>query len=119
MFLSQQAAGVFLSIPKIAKVVAIHKKQSKLVYSNYRPISLLSNLEKILAKLMYSRIFKFLNDNNSIYPPQFGFRQKFSVTHALISLTEDIRKNLDGGNIGCGIFETYKKLLILWNMIFY
>ena len=58
---------------------------------------------------MYSRIFKFLNDNNSIYPLQFGFRQKFSTTHALISLTEDIRKNLDEGNIGCGIFVDLQK----------
>ena len=58
---------------------------------------------------MLSRIFKFLNDNNSIYPLQFGFRQKFSTTHALISLTEDIRKNLDEGNIGCGIFVDLQK----------
>ena len=94
------------------------KKQSKLVYSNYCPISLLSNLEKILEKLMHSRIFKFLNDNNSIYPLQFGFRQKYFTTHALISLTEDIRKNLDEGYIGCGIFVDLK-LLTLWNMVFY
>ena len=53
---------------------------------------------------MYSRIFKCFNGNNSIYPLQFGFRQKFSITHALISLTEDIRKDLNKGNIGCGIF---------------
>ena len=58
---------------------------------------------------MYSRIFKFLNDSNSIYPLQFGFRQKYSTTHALISLTEDIRKNLDKGNIGCGIFVDLQK----------
>ena len=50
---------------------------------------------------MYSRIFKFLNDNKSIYLLQFGFRQNFSTTPALISLTEGIRKNLDEGNIGC------------------
>ena len=42
--------GDFPSILKIAKVVPIHKKQSKLVYSNYRPISLLSNLETMLEK---------------------------------------------------------------------
>ena len=41
---------------KIAKVIPIYKKQCKLDYSNYRPISLLSNLEKTLQKLMYSRI---------------------------------------------------------------
>ena len=53
---------------------------------------------------MYSRIFKFFNDNNSIDPLQFDFRQKYSTAHALISLTKDIRKNLYVGNIGCGIF---------------
>ena len=103
------STGVFPSILKIAKVVPIHKKQSKLVYSNYRPISLLSNLEKILEKLMYSRIFKFFNDSNSIYSLQFGFRQKYFTTHALISLAEDIRKNLDEENIGCGIFVDLQK----------
>ena len=39
--------GVFPSVLKIAKVIPIHKKQSKLDYFNYRPISFLSNLEKI------------------------------------------------------------------------
>ena len=46
--------GVFPSVLKTAKVVPIFKKDSKLNYSNYRPISLLSNIEKILAKLMYN-----------------------------------------------------------------
>ena len=79
------STGVFPSILKIAKIVPLHKKKSKLVYCNYRPFSL-------LEKLMYMIIFRFLNDNNSIHPLQFGFRQIFSTTHALISLTEDIRK---------------------------
>ena len=58
---------------------------------------------------MYSRIFKFLNDNNSIYPLQFGFRQKIFTTNTLICLTEDNRKSLDEGNIGCGIFVDLQK----------
>ena len=41
---------------------------------------------------MFSRIYKLFNDNNSIYSLQFGFRQKYSIAHALISLTEDITK---------------------------
>ena len=85
--------GVFPSILKIAKVVPIHKKQSKLGYSNYRLISPLANPEKILAKLRDGEIFKFYNNNNnSIYLLQFGFRQKYSTKHTLYSVTEDIRK---------------------------
>ena len=57
---------------------------------------------------MYNRIYKFFSKNN-IYPLQFGFRQQYSTFHALISLTEDIRKNLDKGNIGCGIFVDLQK----------
>ena len=44
--------GVFPSILKIAKVVPVFKKDSKLDYSNYNPISLLSNTEKIIEKLL-------------------------------------------------------------------
>ena len=41
---------------------------------------------------------------------QFGFRQKYSTVHALISLTEHIRKNLNEGNISCGIFVDLQKV---------
>ena len=96
--------GVFPSVLKTAKVVPVFKKDSKLDYSNYCPISLLSNIEKILEKLMYKRLYTFLNSNNIIYNVQFGFRQQYSTFHALINITENIRKALDDGNIGCGVF---------------
>ena len=47
--------GVFPSVLKSAKVVPVFKRDSKLNYSSYRPISLLSNIEKIFEKLMYKR----------------------------------------------------------------
>ena len=101
--------GVFPSLLKTAKVVPVFKKDSKLDYSNYRPISLLSNIEKILEKLMYKRLYTFLNNNNIIYNLQFGFRQQYSTSHALINITENIRKALDYGNIGCGVFIDLQK----------
>ena len=75
----------------------------------YCPISLLSNIEKILEKLMYKRLYTFLNENNVIYNLQFGFRQQYSTSHALINITENIRKALDDGNIGCGVFVDLQK----------
>ena len=92
-----------------AKVVPVFKKDSKLDYSNYCPISLLSNIEKILEKLIYKRLYTFLNKNNIIYNLQFGFRQQYSTSHALINITENIRKALDDGNIGCGVFVDLQK----------
>ena len=105
--------SVFPSVLKTAKVIPVFKKDSKLDYSNYRPIALLSNIEKILEKLMYKRLYTFFNKNNVIYNLKFGFRQQYSTSHALINITENIRKALDGGNIGCRVLQTYKKLLIL------
>ena len=100
---------VFPSVLETAKVVPVFEKDSKLNYSNYRPISLLSNIEKILEKLMYKRLYTFLNNNNIIYNLQFGFRQQYSTSHALINITENIRKALDDGNIGCGVFVDLQK----------
>ena len=101
--------GVFPSALKTAKVVPVFKKDSKLNYSNYRPISLLSNIEKLLEKLMYKGLYTFFDYNNITYDLQFGFRQKYSTSHALINITENIRKAFDDGNIGCGVFVDFQK----------
>ena len=58
------SSGIFPSVLKIAKVVPLYKKDSKLDYQNYHLISLLSNIEKILEKLMYEHLCKFLNYSN-------------------------------------------------------
>ena len=52
---------------------------------------------------MYKRLYTFLNSNNIIYDIQFGFRQQYSTSHSLITLT------LDNGNIGCGVFVDLQK----------
>ena len=67
--------GVFPSVLKTAKVVSVFKKDSNLDYSNYRPNSLLLNIEKILEKFMYKRLYIFLINNTITYNLQFGFRQ--------------------------------------------
>ena len=102
--------GVFLSVLKTAKVVPVFKKDSKLNYSNYRLISLLSNIEKILEKLMYKRMYTFLDYNNIIYDLQFVFKQQYSTSHALINITENIKNAFDDGNIGCGVFVDLQKV---------
>ena len=101
--------GVFPSVLTTAKVAPVFKKDCKLDYSNYRPISLLSTIEKILEKLMYKRLYTFLDNRNIIYDLQFGFRQQYSASHALIDITENIGKALDDGNIGCGVFVDLQK----------
>ena len=58
---------------------------------------------------MYKRLYTFLNNKNIIYNLQFGFRQQYSTSHALINITENIRKPLDDGNISCGVFLDLQK----------
>ena len=101
--------GVFPSILKTCKVIPIYKKDSQLNCSNYRPISLLPKIDKILERIMYYRLYKFLEINNLIYSLQFGFRQKHSTSHALIHLTDKIREQLDKGNFAVDIFVDFQK----------
>ena len=94
---------------KFANVIPVFKKGSRLVISNYRPISLLSNLNKIFEKIMYKRIYAFLDKYDLLYGLQFGFRAKHSTTHTLINITEKIRSALDDGKVTCGIFIDLQK----------
>ena len=103
--------GSFPTLLKTAKVNLSHKKESKLDYTNYRPISLLSKLHKILEKLMHNRLHKFLHDN-VFYPLQFAFRKKYSNFFALIYLTELTKKALDQGKYVCYIFVDLQKGLL-------
>ena len=77
--------------------------------AGYRPISLLSNIDKIFEKLMYSRVVLFLESNSSIYPKQFGFHKAHSTSHALISMIERIQSQLDKGRVAVGVFVNLKK----------
>ena len=70
---------------------------------------MLSNIDKILKKLMYKRLYTFLDYNNITYDLQFGFRQQYFTSHALINITENIRKAPDDGNVGCGVFVDLQK----------
>ena len=101
--------NVFPSVLKTAKVIPIFKNDSKLNYNNYFSISLLSNIEKIFEKRMYRRLYTILNKKNIIYNLQFGFTQQYSTSHALINITDNIRKALAHGNIGCGVIVDLQK----------
>ena len=101
--------GYFPSVLKTAKVIPIFKKGSPVECNNYRPISLLSNIDKIFESLMHKRVSNFLNHYNLIYLRQFGFRKHHSTTHALLNISEEIRLALDNGNFACGVFVDLQK----------
>ena len=101
--------GIFPDLLKFAKVTPLHKKESRLDFRNYRPISLLSVYSKIFEKLIYTRVYSYLVKFDLIYAKQFGFRNNHSCNHAIISLTEHIKKLLDEGQVVCGVFVDLEK----------
>ena len=102
-------SGIFPEKMQLAKVIPLFKKGCPMMVSNYRPISLLSVFSKISEKLMYKRLYNFLELHKIVYILQFGFRASHSINHALISLTESIKNILDNKNFGCGIFLDLQK----------
>ena len=95
---------------KLAKVVPLFKKGCPLTASNFRPISLLSVFSKITEKVMYKRLYTFLEKHEILYNLQFGFCGSHSINHALVSLREAIKKSLDNRKYGCGIFIDLQKV---------
>ena len=102
--------GIYMNKLKISDVLPIYKETgNELDCSNYRPISLLSNINKIFEKIVHSRVYDFLDSNKCIYENQFGFRKKHSTVHALLNMTEDIRHAIDNDFLVCGVFIDLKK----------
>ena len=77
--------GVFPDAFKIANVTPVYKSGSRLLVSNYRPISLLSIFSKILEKLVHVRLMRFFDKHDSIYNKQFGFRPSHNTSHAILA----------------------------------
>ena len=68
-----------------------------------------SNISKLIEKLLYNRLHKFLNQNKCLFNYQFSFRNHHSTNHTLISITEKIRNTLDEGKFACEIFIDFQK----------
>ena len=94
---------------KVAKVVPLFKAGDRSVFSNYRPISLLSQFSKILEKLFNERLDKFIDKFQLLNNCQYGFRSRMSTSHALMDLVEEITSSIDAKKISIGVFIDLKK----------
>ena len=101
--------GCFPEILKIAKVIPVHKGDVTTDPGNYRPISLLSVFDKLLEKVMLSRLLQFLNKNDILYKYQFRFRKNHATSNALTEVKDHIYKSLDEGSYVFGIYIDLKK----------
>ena len=70
--------GIFPEKMKHADVFPLYKSKDRLEKNNYRPISLLITLSKLLEKLVHKRTYTFLENTGQIFVSQYGFRMKHS-----------------------------------------
>ena len=101
--------GIFSEKLKIAKVIPIHKKGSLNDISNYRLISLLPSISKILEKIIFKQLSTHLNEHKLLYDSQYGFRAGHSTELALIELIDRITQDLDKGKIPISFFLDLSK----------
>ena len=89
---------------KLGRVIALYKKNSHYNPENYRPISLLDCFGKIFERLIYNQMMKFIKKHSILFINQFGFREKYSTTLALIDITDKIKHHIDNNEYVMGIF---------------
>ncbi len=82
---------------KRARVKPLFKKNSRSEVGNYRPVSILCIVSKILEKAVYSQLEKFLVKNNMLYEFQSGFRGNYSTDSCLVHLTDHIKAQTANG----------------------
>ena len=80
------AEGKFPTQMKMAEVIPLYKEKELDQVINYRPISLLITISKVLEKIVYIHVYKFLQNNKILYNRQYRFRAKHSCEQAILEL---------------------------------
>ena len=94
---------------KMAKITPVFKSGSTTQTGNYRPISILSALSKILERAVQSQLIGYLEKNKLLSESQYGYRSNRSTELAAALLLDDIRKNVDKGNMVGAVFVDLSK----------
>ena len=103
------AEGKFLTQMKIAEVIPLYKGRELDQVINYRPISLLITISKVLEKIIYTHVYKFLQDNKILYNSQYGFHFKHSCKQAILELIGNVIQAKDKGMHTAALFLDLSK----------
>ena len=101
--------GTYPSKLKHSKIIPVYKNEDEHNPNNYRPISLLSIINRIFEEIMYNRLISFLKKHDILNHSQYGFCEGCSTEHALINIITKIQQNIDRGLYSCGVFIDLKK----------
>ena len=103
--------GIVTDLWKISKVTQLYKYDSKSDFSNYRPISVLPCLSKVLKQVFHRQLSDYLEIHYLLKSSQFGFRPRRSTELVCNLLADDIRKNVDNGLITGVIYRDLSKAI--------
>ena len=101
--------GCYPDLLKIAQIIPIHKEGSKEDCSNFRPISLLCNFNRIFEKIIYCRLSKYLNKYKLLNFNQYGFRKGHCTSMAIYDILESKLRDRDKGKFSCAIYLDLSK----------
>ena len=94
---------------KLAKIIPIFKSGDRFKFSNYRPISLLSQFSKILEKIFNKRLTSFIEAQHILSDGQYGFRSNHSTSLALTEFVEKVTSAMDKSQSTIGAFIDLRK----------
>ena len=101
--------GVFPNHMKLAEVIPLYKGKEHDLIINYQPISFLMTISKLLEKVVYKRVYTFLELNGTVYEHQYGFRMKHSCEQAILDLTGSILQVRNANFICAALFLDLSK----------
>lgn len=101
--------GIFPTSLKRSIVTPVHKSGNTRDVSNFRPISVLNGISKIIEKLLNTRLISFMTKNDILSKSQYGFRKGMSTQDAIIDLTSDIIDKVDRGSKCLAVFLDLRK----------
>ena len=101
--------GIVPDSMKTAKISPIFKKDDPHLTDNYRPISLLPIISKVLEKVVFKQVYEYFSRNKLLYKNQYGFRKKHSTELAGLELNDIIVQNLERRKMPVSVFIDLSK----------
>lgn len=101
--------GLFPNKLKIAKVIPLHKKDDDKFFKNYRPISILPSISKVLERIMHNQLHNYFQKENLYFSSQYGFRESHSTEFAALELVDRITTAMDHGETPLNIYLDLSK----------
>jgi hypothetical protein len=110
-------SGIFPSRLNFSEINPLHKKGDTTDINNFRPISLLTSFSKILEKVIYTRLYQHIHQNNTLATDQYGFRNNSSTKKSSFKLINEILLSLNNKLTVGGIFCDLEKAFDPVNLV--